>query len=67
MLDYEILRYQVEYTRRDETDIITKTFHQEEIALYFIKANHSKWSSFRLLSIQTAIFYDELLDELLED
>ena len=63
MLDYEILHYQVEYTRRGETDIITKTFHQEEIALYFIKANCSKWQSFKLLCIQAAIFYDELLED----
>lgn len=62
MLDYEILGYKLEYTRKGQTEQITKVFHQEEIALYFIKANRSNWSSFRLLSIQAAIFYEELFE-----
>ena len=59
MIDYEILHYQVIYTRQGEDKIFSRYFDQEEIAVYFIKANRSQWSSYKLLQINVAIIIPE--------
>ena len=59
MIDYEILHYQVIYTRQGEDEIFSRYFDQEEIAVYFIKANRSQWSSYKLLQLNAAIIIPE--------
>lgn len=55
MIDYEILHYQVVYTQEGKDEIFSRYFDQEEIAVYFIKANRSHWSSYKLLQLNAAI------------
>lgn len=55
MLDYEIIKYSVEYLRLTSCSESTTSFYTEEEAIEFIKENRNKWKNYRLIKIESAI------------
>ena len=55
MLDYEIIKYSVEYLRLTSCSESTASFYTEEEAIEFIKENRNKWKNYRLIKIESAI------------
>lgn len=55
MLDYEIIKYRVEYLRFTSCSESTVTFDTEKEAVEFIKENRNKWKNYRLIKIESAI------------
>lgn len=53
MLDYEVVRYNVEYQECNLAKVAI--FTEEEKAVKFIKENRHKWNRYCLLKIQLAI------------
>lgn len=53
MLDYEVVRYNVEYGELGLMKVAI--FTEEEKAIKFIKENRYKWNRYCLLKIQSAV------------
>ena len=51
MLDYEIIKYSLEYLRLTSCSESTASFYTEEEAIEFIKENRNKWKNYRLIKI----------------
>ena len=55
MLDYEINGYEVKVLYKDEKNLVTYRFQQEEEAIEFIKLNRHDWKECILYQLRHAI------------
>ena len=55
MLDYEIIRYEVEYHRIGSCSTSSAYWDTEEAAIDFIKDCRHKWDRYKLIKIQAAV------------
>lgn len=55
MLDYEVVRYKVEFHRIGACTDSVASFDTEDEAINYITDNQSRWDGFKLLQIRVAI------------